>query len=110
MLERVLICGKDKALRIFPELLSKAGFKPKKYDQVLVKPNLCGMYHPEPRLIECVLRYFEPRAKRIIIGETDSIGNTPEGQFRRLGVLEMLKGFKRNIEIFVDLKRKEKNE
>ncbi len=63
---------------VFPNMLAKVTFEPKKYDLVLVKPNLCGMYHPQLQRLECSLKYFEPLAKRLVIGETNSIGHTPK--------------------------------
>jgi uncharacterized protein (DUF362 family) len=95
---KVAMCDKSRASDILPKMLSKAGFEPKEYGLVLVKPNLCGMYHPQPRLIEYTLRYFEPLAQRIVIGETDSMGHTPEKQFRQLGVTDMLKRFGSKVE------------
>ena len=98
LLSKVVTCDKVKALNNFPAILLKAKFKPRKYGLVLVKPNLCGMYHPQLQLIENTLRYFEPLAKRIVIGETKSMGHTPEEQFKRLGILDMLKRFEDKIE------------
>lgn len=95
---KVVICDKNKALDIFPRMIYEAGFEPKNYDLVLVKPNICGMYHPEIKLIERTLRFFEARAKRIVIGETNSMIHTPEKQFKRLGILDMLKRFKGGVE------------
>lgn len=65
------------------------------YNLVLVKSNICGMYHPDSQLIESTLKFFEPRAKRIIIGETDSTVRAPDEQFRRLGILDLSKRFGR---------------
>ena len=98
MLNQVVICDKVKASNIFPETLFKAGFKSREYNLVLVKPNLCGMYHPEPQLIEHTLKFFEPRAQRIVIGETDSMSHIPDEQFRRLRILDMLKRFEGKVE------------
>lgn len=44
------------------------------------------------------MRYFEPLAQRIVIGETDSMGHTPEGQFRRLRIWGLVKQFKGKVE------------
>ena len=93
LFNKVVICDKVQVYNIFPEVLLTAGFEPREYSLVLVKANLCGMYHPELQLLEYTLRFFESRAKRIVIGETDSMRNTPEEQFRVLGVSELLKRF-----------------
>ena len=95
---KVVTCDKNRASDIYPELLSEAGFESREYGLMLVKPNLCGMYHPDPRLIEHTLRFFEPLAQRIVIGETRSMSHTPERQFRRLGILDMLKSFSSKVE------------
>ena len=93
MLSKVVTCSKAEALDVFPEILSKAGFEPMEYNLVLVKSNICGMYHPDSQLIESTLRLFEPCARRIVIGETDSMAHTPDEQFRRLGILDLVKRF-----------------
>lgn len=95
---KIVMCDKVKASSIFSEALIKAGFKADQYDVVLVKSNICGMYHPELQLIEQTLRFFEPLAKRVVIGETDSMAHSPEEQFRRLGIRDMLKHFEKNVE------------
>jgi hypothetical protein len=98
MLSKVVTCEKPEAPNVFPEILSKAGFEPMKYSLVLVKSNICGMYHPDSQLIESTLRLFEPHARRIVIGETDSMAHTPDEQFRRLGILNLVKRFKGKVE------------
>ncbi len=90
---RVVICDKNKALNAFPRLLSETGFEPEEYDLVLIKPNLCGMYYPETKLIERTLMFFEPRARKIVIGETKSMIHTPERQFKRFRIYDMIKRF-----------------
>jgi len=90
---KVVICDKKMVFKFFPEVISKTGFEPKDYNLVMVKPNLCGLYHPQLRLIELVLSFFETYAQKIVIGETDSMSHTPEVQFRTLGILDMVKQF-----------------
>jgi uncharacterized protein (DUF362 family) len=94
----IVTCAKDRAYDILPELLSKAGFKPREYGLVLVKPNVCGMYFPSPRLLESTLRFFEPLAERIVVGETDSAIHSPEREFERQGISDLLKGFDGRVE------------
>ncbi len=104
---KVVTCNASKVSSdVFSKMLSKVKFEPKKYNLVLVKPNLCGMYHPQLQLLECTLKYFEPLAKRLVIGETDSMGHTPEKQFRRLGIWNLIKKFKGKVEA-VNLMRDE---
>ncbi len=90
---RLVTGNKAEALNVFPEILFKAGFEPINYNLVMVKSNICGIYYPDSQLIEGTLKFFEPRAKRIIIGETNSTVRTPEEQFRRLGILNVSKRF-----------------
>ncbi len=94
----VVVCSKDKIFETVPEVLFRAGFEPKEYGLVLVKPNLCGLYHPENRLIEATLRFLFPHSRRIVVGETNSMGHTPDVQFRRLGIDDMLKPFGDRVE------------
>ena len=95
---KVVICDKKNVFKFFPEVISKAGFEPKDYNLVMVKPNLCGLYHPQLHLIELVLKFFEPYAQKIVIGETDSMSHIPDEQFRRLRILDMLKRFEGKVE------------
>lgn len=103
---KVVTCDASRVSDVFPKMLSKVEFEPREYGLVLIKPNLCGMYHPQLQLLECTLRYLEPLAQRIVIGETDSMGHTPEGQFRRLGIWDLVKRFKGKVEA-VNLMRDE---
>jgi len=90
---RIVMCDKNKALDAFPKLLSETGFEPEEYDLVLIKPNFCGMYYPETSLIEKTIEFFEPRARKIVIGETKSMIHTPERQFKRFRLYDMIKRF-----------------
>ena len=103
---KVVTCIVSKVSYIFTKMLSKVKFEPRKYGLVLVKPNLCGMYHPQLQLLECTLKYFEPLAQRLVIGETNSMGHTPEKQFRRLGIWDLIKKFNGKVEA-VNLMRDE---
>jgi len=95
---RVAVCDKDKAYKTLPTLISAAGFKTRELDLVLVKPNICGMYHPSPQLIQSTLEFLEPISRRIVIGETNSTMHDPETEFRHLGITEMLKRFNGKVE------------
>ena len=63
----IVICGKDEALSRLPELASTAGFKLDRCGLILIKPNVCGLYHPSLNLLQGLLEYLEPRADRVII-------------------------------------------
>jgi uncharacterized protein (DUF362 family) len=98
MLSPVVTCQKAKAPRVLPELLSTAGFRPTASRLLLVKSNICGMYHPDSRLIERTLQHFAPQTQHIVIGETDSMGHTPEEQFQRLGIVDLVTRFSGTVE------------
>ncbi len=97
-IHEVVLCGKSKIFDAFPKILIKAGFELEEYGLVIVKPNLCGMFHPQLKLIEHTLKFIEPLSKRIIIGETDSMGHTPERQFKCLGIEDILNSFDGKVE------------
>lgn len=94
----VVICDKTKVEDLIPKMLSKAGFQPRDYGLVLVKPNVCGMYHPSLQLLESTLRFFEPFSKRIVVGETDSTIHSPEQEFERQGISSLTKRFGDKVE------------
>ncbi len=92
---KVVVCDKEKFLDDFEVVLEESGFSPGKYGLVLMKPNVCGLYHPEIRVLERVLEFFHPISEKIVIGETRSMMYVPERQFKRLGILDLLKQFER---------------
>jgi hypothetical protein len=106
MLSPVVTCKKVDAPRVFPDLLATAGFRPTTCRLLLVKSNICGMYHPDSRLMECTLRFFAPQTQRLVVGETDSMGHTPEAQFQRLGIADLITHFRGTVEA-VNLMRDE---
>ena len=89
----IVTCDRRRISKLFPNLLSKAGFNAVKYGLVLIKSNVCGMYHPDIKIIEQILRFFTPLAKRIIVGETDSMIRTPVTQFEVLGITDLVEQF-----------------
>lgn len=89
----VLICGTDKARDHLPELSSESGFKIEKCDLALVKPNVCGLYHPSIELVAAVITYLDRYVDRILIGETMSMIRDPESQFRRFGIDNLAEQF-----------------
>ncbi len=89
----IVICGKSEALSRLPELASTAGFKLDKCELILIKPNVCGLYHPSLNLLQSLLEYLEPKADRVIIGETKSALHNPEEQFERLGIKKLVEKF-----------------
>ena len=93
LLSPVIICDKDKATNSLPELSLESGLKIEKCDLVLVKPNVCGLYHLSIELLSAVIRYLEKYANKIVIGETRSMIHNPESQFRMLGISDLAMQF-----------------
>jgi uncharacterized protein (DUF362 family) len=98
----VIICNRDKARNLLPEVSLESGFKIEKCDLALVKPNICGIYHPSIGLLSAVIRYLDNYADKIVIGETRSMMHNPESQFNRLGINDLAAEFGDHVET-VDL-------
>jgi len=90
----VIICRREEAIRRLPELCSETGFQVKKHRLALVKPNICGMYHPSTELLSSLIQYLEPYASEIVVGETESMMHRPRDQFERLGVMDVLERYR----------------
>jgi len=90
----VIVCRREEAIRRLPELCSEAGFQVKKHGLALVKPNICGLYHPSMELLSSVIQYLEPYASEIVVGETQSMMHRPRDQFERLGVMDVLERYR----------------
>jgi len=89
----VIVCDFDDAIRRLPYLSSQAGFKLEKAHLVLVKPNICGLYHPSLNLLSSILEFLSSKSESVIVSETRSMMHNPEEQFKRLGVDALLKRF-----------------
>ena len=89
----VVICGMKDALQRLPELASEAGFRLEESRAALVKPNICGLYHPSLNLLSSIVEFLLSKVESVVIGETKSMIHNPEEQFRRLGIDEALKRF-----------------
>jgi len=80
-------------------LMAEAAFHLDEYKLVLIKPNICGLYHPSIKVLLTIIRCFEKRSEEIVIGETRSMIHDPEAQFNRLGVKNLLKEFGDNLRL-----------
>jgi len=89
----VIICDLEKAIHNLPDLALKIGFRLRSVNVALVKPNICGLYHPSRRLLSDVVEFLLSRVGSVIIGETRSMIHDPDEQFRRLGLDAILKCF-----------------
>lgn len=83
----------ESALQNLPELTSRAGFRPRSVEQILVKPNICGLYHPSASLLSSIIEFLSSSSGSIVIGETQSMIHEPQEQFKRLGVTDILHHF-----------------
>ena len=89
----VIVCDLEYAVHHLPDLSSKAGFKLKKTFLALIKPNICGLYHPSLDLLSSIAEFLLSGAKSVVIGETSSMMHDPKEQFERLGVNALAKRF-----------------
>lgn len=88
----VTVAEKERALRDLPAVIKLAGYNLSKVRRALIKPNICGLYHPEPRLIKRIVEVFKPFADEVIIGETASVVHPFLGAaFRAAGIYEIAK-------------------
>lgn len=93
----VIICSKDEAVHHLPELSTMAGFTIKRCRLALVKPNICGLYHPSLELLSSVIQHLDDYAGEIVVGETRSMIHNPKDQFKRLGVSDLLNRFRTHV-------------
>jgi len=98
----VVICDVEAFTSNPRKMMAEAFFSMKEYKLILIKPNICGLYHPSIKILSTIIRCFEGHAEEIVIGETKSMIHDPETQFRRLGVKSLLEKFKTRLKI-VDL-------
>ena len=87
----VVVASTDKAIHDLPQLVEQAGFYLNPHNTVLLKPNICGMYHPSLELLESTIKYLRPYSKTIIIGETPSTMHSPDECFNTLGINNLAK-------------------
>lgn len=101
-LYRVIVCDLKDAVDHLPELSLELGFKVEEVQLALVKPNICGVYHPSLDLLSSIVEFLLPKAASVVIGETGTIVCKPNEQFEKLGVAPMLKRFGSRVQA-VDL-------
>ena len=98
-IDPVVICSLNAFVLNPHKPVAKASFSVNKYRLILIKPNICGLYHPSIKALSTIIRYFEEYAEEIVIGETKSMIHDPETQFKRLGVTRLLEKFKTHLRI-----------
>lgn len=89
----VVSSSKGKAVQDLSELIRLAGYKFVKVKKVIIKPNVCGMFPPDIRLLERVIEAFQPLTESIVIGETNSTMHSPENRFQQLGITALAKRY-----------------
>ena len=99
---RVIVCDLKDAVNYLSEMLLELGFKVEEVKLALVKPNICGVYHPSLDLLSSIVEFLLPKAESVVSGETRSMRHEPKEQFEKLGVTTMLKRFDSRVQA-VDL-------
>ncbi|WP_455364466.1 DUF362 domain-containing protein [[Eubacterium] cellulosolvens] len=97
-----LICSLSDAVTHLHQLSLRAGFTIEKSKLALVKPNICGLYHPSLDLLSSVIEFLLPYTQKVVIGETKSMMHEPNTQFEKLGVTNLVKSFQGDVKA-VDL-------
>ncbi len=93
----VIISSMNKATSSLPELASMAGFKNKKCRLALIKPNVCGLYYPSIELLSVTINLLRGYVDEILVGESESMMHSPEQQFRKLGITQLVAQFSGNV-------------
>jgi len=104
---RVIVCDLNYSVDHLLELSLKLGFKVGGVQLALIKPNICGLYHPSLDLLSSVVKFLLSKAESVVIGETRSMIHEPEEQFEKLGVTPLLKRFGDRVKA-VDLSNDER--
>jgi hypothetical protein len=99
---RIIICDLKDAVDHLQEVLLELGFKVEEVQLALVKPNICGVFHPSLDLLSSIVEFLSNKAKSVVIGETGTIVCKPNEQYEKLGVAPMLKRFGSRVQA-VDL-------
>jgi len=98
----VVVCELSDAIHNLPEIASDAGFKLQDAQLGLIKPNVCGLYHPSLNLLSTITEFLLTHVESVVVGETESMMHSPREQFRALGIVEALERFKERVKL-VDL-------
>jgi uncharacterized protein (DUF362 family) len=96
---RVIVCDLKEAVDKLPELYQKLGFKVESNKLALIKPNICGVYHPSLDLLSGVVETLLPKVESIMVCETRTVVCKPIEQFEKLGVTSLLKRFGERVQI-----------
>jgi uncharacterized protein (DUF362 family) len=106
---RVIVCDLNHAVRNLVELSRRLGVEVERRRRVLVKPNICGLYHPSLDLLSSAIELALPDAESVVVGETKSMIHEPKEQFEKLGVTALLTRFGNRVKA-VDLSDDERLE
>lgn len=94
---RVVICDLGYAVRHFPDLAFKVGFELEMAKLALVKPNICGFYHPSLDLLVSVFDFLLKGCESVFVGESWSGIHNPLKQFEKLGINRVLERFEGRV-------------
>jgi len=93
----VLVCDLDYAIRNLPDLSKEVGFGLKPANLALVKPNICGFYHPSMDLLVSVFDFLLKGCESVFVGESWSGIHNPPKQFEKLGINRVLERFEGRV-------------
>jgi len=80
-------------------VLDELGLKFKSFKIVLIKPNICGFYPPDLKLLKALLNYFTELSGLVIIGETESTMYKPEERFQTLGITDLINAYSERVKL-----------
>jgi len=89
----VIISSMNKTINSLLDLASRAGFKIKKCRLALIKPNVCGLYYPSLELLSATISLLYDYADEILVGECESMVLSPEPQFEKLRITQLVNQF-----------------
>lgn len=95
----VIVCNKNETINNLPKIITKTRFEFNESELALVKPNICGYYHPSLELLSSIIEFLTPKAQKIVIGETKSMLHNPDSQFKKLGINNLSKKFGKKLKI-----------
>jgi uncharacterized protein (DUF362 family) len=93
----VIISSMNRATQNLPELCSMAGFNINKCGLALIKPNVCGLYYPSLKILSAIIHLLYDFTDEILVGEAESMVHSPEKQFQKLGITQLVKQFSGHV-------------
>lgn len=79
--------------------LDELGLSSKELEVVLVKPNICGLYPPDLKLLKALLDYVVEISELTVIGETESTMYKPKERFLELGITNLVNAYSGRVRV-----------